>query len=86
MTIKELTPGQGGIIEYVGGSGELRDRLLDMGLTPGTYILLRKTAPLGDPVQLSLRGYELTIRKDDAARIGVKLCPACGICGGRCAK
>ena len=86
MTIKELTPGQGGIIEYVGGSGELRDRLLDMGLTPGTYILLRKAAPLGDPIQLSLRGYELTIRKDDAARIGVKLWPACGSCCSGCVK
>lgn len=73
MTIDELTPGQGGRIEYVGGKGELRDRLLDMGLTPGTYVFLRKTAPLGDPIQLSLRGYELTIRKADAARIRIKM-------------
>ena len=69
MRIDELAPGQSGVIEYVGGEGELRDRLLDMGLTPGTNILLRKAAPLGDPIQLSLRGYELTIRKADAARI-----------------
>ena len=84
MTIEELTPGQGGIIEYVGGSGDLRDRLLDMGLTPGTHVLLRKAAPLGDPLQLSLRGYELTIRKADAARIRVSLCTAGCVCNGRC--
>ncbi|MCL2111907.1 MAG: ferrous iron transport protein A [Clostridiales bacterium] len=82
-TIEGLAPGQGGIIESVGGEGELRDRLLDMGLTPGTYVLMRKAAPMGDPVQLSLRGYELTIRKADAARIGVSLAAgfSCGGCG-----
>ncbi|MDR3304671.1 MAG: ferrous iron transport protein A [Clostridiales Family XIII bacterium] len=71
MTIDQLNPGEVGIIEKVGGKGELRDRLLDMGLTPGTVVFLRKTAPMGDPIQLSLRGYELTIRKADAARIAV---------------
>ena len=88
MTIEELAPGQGGIIEHVGGRGELRDRLLDMGLTPGTHVLLRKAAPMGDPLQISLRGYELTIRKADAARIGVVLCQPddfCGGCKGSCA-
>jgi len=74
MTIEELAPGQSGIIKNVGGSGELRDRLLDMGLTPGTHVFLRKTAPLGDPLQLSVRGYELTIRKGDAARIEIGPC------------
>ena len=78
MRIDELMPGQNGIIESVGGEGELRDRLLDMGLTPGTNILMRKAAPLGDPLQISLRGYELTIRKVDAARISVK--PSAGGC------
>ena len=73
MRIDELMPGQSGVIEYVGGEGELRDRLLDMGLTPGTRILMRKAAPFGDPIQLSLRGYELTIRKADAARLRVIL-------------
>ena len=77
-SIDELMPGEGGIIEHVGGDGEFRDRLLDMGLTPGTYICLRKTAPLGDPLQLSLRGYELTIRKADASRINVLSPPAVG--------
>ena len=74
MTIEELAPGQSGIINSVGGSGELRDRLLDMGLTPGTFVQLRKTAPLGDPLQLSIRGYELTLRKADAARIDLTPC------------
>jgi Fe2+ transport system protein FeoA len=91
MRIDELLPGQGGTIERVGGEGELRDRLLDMGLTPGTHILLRKAAPLGDPIQLSLRGYELTIRKADAARIAVRIAAegcfsagsgTCGNCAG----
>jgi Fe2+ transport system protein FeoA len=84
MTIAELLPGQGGIIESVGGAGETRDRLLDMGLTPGTRITLRKTAPLGDPLQLSLRGYELSIRKADASRISVALCPGGSFCSGGC--
>ena len=76
--ISELAPGQGGIIRRVGGEGEFRDRLLDMGLTPGTHIFLRKTAPLGDPLQLSLRGYELTIRKADASRISISPMPEAG--------
>ena len=88
MTIDDLEPGQSGIIENVGGSGELRDRLLDMGLTPGTHVMLRKTAPLGDPLQLSIRGYELTLRKADAAKIDLLPCfeacdGMCEVCGDR---
>jgi len=74
MTIDELAPGQDGIIKEVRGNGDLRDRLLDMGLTPGTHVVMRKEAPLGDPIQLSLRGYELTIRKADAAKISLETC------------
>ena len=84
MTVENLLPGQGGIIKFISGSGELRDRLLDMGLTPGTHVLLRKAAPLGDPLQLSLRGFELTIRKADAARISLATCPADSSCCCRC--
>jgi len=80
MTIDDLKPGQRGAIICVDGMGEFRDRLLDMGLTPGTHVLLRKAAPMGDPVQLSLRGYELTIRKADAARVRVALCHAGCLC------
>ena len=83
MTIEELAPGQKCIIKSVEGLGEFRDRLLDMGLTPGTHVLLRKAAPMGDPLQLSLRGYELTIRKTDAARINVTLCPVECFCDSR---
>ena len=67
-----LQPGQGGIIAQVGGEGALRRRLLDMGLTPGTQVTVRKVAPMGDPIELYLRGYVLTIRREDAAKITLK--------------
>ena len=72
MTLAELSPGQGGIIKTVGGEGALRRRLLDMGLTPRTRVELRKRAPMGDPLELFLRGYSLTIRLDDAAKIDME--------------
>lgn len=71
MTLKELLPGNSGIILSVGGRGALRRRLLDMGLTPNTQVTVRKTAPMGDPLELFLRGYVLTIRKEDAGKIEV---------------
>lgn len=72
MTLDKLSPGSSGIIETIGGEGALRRRLLDMGLTPNTKISVRKVAPFGDPIELFLRGYVLTIRKDDAAKITIK--------------
>ena len=69
MTLDQLTPGNSGIISQVGGTGALRRRLLDMGLTPKTRVTVRKVAPMGDPIELFLRSYVLTIRKDDAAKI-----------------
>lgn len=69
MTLDTLKPGQGGTIQIVGGEGALRRRLLDMGLTPGTKVTIKKMAPMGDPIELSLRGYLLSIRKEDAAKI-----------------
>ena len=72
MTLFELKCGCGGIISKVDGQGALRDRLLDMGLTPGTEVFLRKTAPMGDPIEITLRGYELTLRKEDAKMIQLK--------------
>ncbi len=71
MTLSDLKPGFSGIITAVGGGGALRRRLLDMGLTPKTKVMVRKVAPMGDPVELHLRGYELTIRRDDAAKIEI---------------
>jgi len=69
MTLNQMKPGEAGIITIVGGEGSLRRRLLDMGLTPGTRVSVRKVAPFGDPMELSLRGYELTIRGEDAKSI-----------------
>ena len=60
-------------ITAVGGEGALRCRLLDMGLTPHARVTLQKIAPMGDPIQIQVRGYELTLRREDAARIEVRL-------------
>lgn len=72
MTINDLKIGQQGIISAVGGEGPLRLRFLDMGLIPGTQVILQKIAPMGDPIQIRLRGYELTIRREDAQKITLK--------------
>lgn len=72
MTIDDLKVGQSGTIAQVGGEGAPRLRFLDMGLIPGTKVTLRKVAPMGDPIQIQVRGYELTIRREDAARITLK--------------
>ena len=69
MTINDLKIGQSGVIATVGGEGPLRLRFLDMGLIPGTKVTLQKIAPMGDPIQIHLRGYELTIRREDAKQI-----------------
>lgn len=71
MTLDQLSIGQTGIITAVGGSGALRRRLLDMGLTPKTKVFVRKKAPLGDPIELFLRSYELTLRIENANKIEV---------------
>lgn len=71
MTLDQLKPGESGIITKTGGEGALRRRLLDMGLTPKTKITVRKVAPLGDPIELFLRGYVLTLRHEDAAKIEI---------------
>lgn len=72
MTINDLKIGQSGVIATVGGEGALRLRFLDMGLIPGTKVTLQKVAPMNDPIQLHLRGYELTIRREDAMQITLK--------------
>ena len=71
MKLSELSVGRCATIRAVGGTGALRRHLLDMGLTPGTAVTLRKTAPMGDPVELELRGYELTLRLADAENIEI---------------
>lgn len=72
MTVDDLKIGQSGVIATVGGEGPLRLRFLDMGLIPGTKVTLRKVAPMGDPIQIQVRGYELTIRREDAAKITLR--------------
>lgn len=73
MTLDELPIGKEAVIASVGGEGALRCRLLDMGLIPRTRVVIRKVAPMGDPIEIRIRGYELTIRKDDANKIEVTL-------------
>ena len=76
MTLKDLNIGETAVVGTVGGEGALRQHFLDMGLIPGEEVTLVKFAPLGDPMELSIHGYELTLRLDDAARIGVTLAKA----------
>jgi len=71
MTLDQLKPGESAAIRSVGGEDSLRCRLLDMGLTPRTVVMVRKIAPLGDPMELYLRGYELSIRLEDAKKIEI---------------
>jgi Fe2+ transport system protein FeoA len=71
MTLEELAIGKKATITAVGGEGALRCRLLDMGLIPRTEVEVRKVAPMGDPIEIRVRGYELTIRKEDASKIQI---------------
>ncbi len=71
MTLKELKKGESAVIERVGGEGALRQHFLDMGVIPGAQVTLVKLAPMGDPIQLSIHGYELTLRLADAQQIDV---------------
>ena len=71
MTLDRLKPGESATITAVNGEGALRCRLLDMGLTPRTRVVLRKIAPMGDPIEIFIRGYELTLRKEEAVKIEI---------------
>lgn len=72
MTLDKLAVGKSAVITQVGGAGALRCRLLDMGLIPRTRVTVVKVAPLGDPIEIRLRDYELTIRVEDAQKIVVE--------------
>lgn len=72
MTLDQLTLGGSAVVTAVGGEGALRRRLLDMGITPKTTVMMRKKAPMGDPVEICLRGYELTLRLEDARKIEIQ--------------
>jgi Fe2+ transport system protein FeoA len=67
--LSQLEIGEKGVVKLVNGEGAVRRRLFDMGITPGAEIYLRKKAPLGDPIEITLRGYELTLRKSEAAHV-----------------
>ena len=73
MTLDKLPLGQEAVITAVGGEGALRCRLLDMGLIPRTLVRVEKIAPLGDPLELRVRGYSLSLRKEDAGKIEVEV-------------
>ncbi len=72
MTLKDLKPGQSGVVVSIGETGPLRRRIMDMGITKGVVIKVIKMAPLGDPIHIHLRGYELSLRKEEASRIEVE--------------
>lgn len=66
LKLSEFAVGQSGVIKSVSGEGRIRRRLFDMGVTPGAEVYLRKRAPLGDPIEVTIRDYELTLRKNEA--------------------
>lgn len=73
VSLDSVLIGTSGIIEKVSGEGKIRRRLFDMGLTPQAEVFLRKKAPLGDPLEVTLRGYELTLRKNEAQFVMIKV-------------
>lgn len=72
-TLDKFVVGETGLIKKVEGEGRLRRRLLDMGVTPGATVYLRKKAPLGDPIEITIRGYELTLRKSEAELVSLEV-------------
>lgn len=72
-TLNNFSIGEEGIVKRVSGEGRIKRRLFDMGITPGAKVYLRKKAPLGDPLEVTIRGYELTLRKNEAENIMVEV-------------
>lgn len=71
MTLKEVKIGDTVLVKKIHGEGAVKRRIMDMGITKGTEIFVRKVAPLGDPIEITIRGYELSVRKNDAEMIEV---------------
>ena len=71
-TLREVSVGQTAVIKKLGGEGAVKRRIMDMGITKGVEVYVRKLAPLGDPIEITVRGYELSIRKADAELIEVE--------------
>ena len=72
-TLDGFSIGESGIVKRVQGEGPIKRRLFDMGITPGAEVFMRKRAPLGDPIEITVRGYELTLRKTEAACVTVEV-------------
>ena len=72
-TLEAFEIGDVGVVKRVGGEGKIKRRLFDMGITPGAEVLMRKRAPLGDPIEITIRGYELTLRKSEAACVTMEV-------------
>lgn len=71
-TLKDVKIGESAVVVKLEGAGAIRRRIMDMGITKGTEILVKRVAPLGDPIELTVRGYQLSIRKEDAKKILVE--------------
>ena len=72
LTLRDVKCGQNAVVVKLHGEGAVKRRIMDMGLTKGTQVCVRKTSPLGDPVEVTVRGYELSLRRADAAMISVE--------------
>lgn len=72
-TVNDLKPGQFGIVKKINCEGRLKRRIADMGITPGAFVFMKRVAPFGDPIQISVRGYNLSIRKSEAQKIEVSI-------------
>lgn len=72
MTLKDLKQGQEGIVKSIATVGAMKRRIMDMGITPGVEVKVIKAAPLGDPIEVHVRGYELSLRKEEALKIEIQ--------------
>lgn len=72
-TLDLFAIGESGVVKTVAGEGKIKRRLFDMGITPGAEVYMRKKAPLGDPIEITLRGYELTLRKTEAVCVTMEV-------------
>jgi ferrous iron transport protein A len=72
MTLNDLKPGQEGTVISIGEKGPIKRRIMDMGVTPGAVVKVIKVAPLGDPIEINIRGYELSLRKEEAKQIQIQ--------------
>ena len=71
--LDQIAKGETGLVKNVEGDGKIRRRLVDMGVTPGAVVTLRKKAPMGDPIEVTIRGYELSLRKAEAALVNIEV-------------